>query len=121
MPKIVDKDTQLKTFFERSMGFVIQKAVFNRGTLTYYMYSKEDGKNIFFEQKPDTSMSCTIEGVTRNIPARDKLETALGHKPTNVEICRIVQEVILKMIDDQLDETKRQVGRDFDRFSRRGH
>lgn len=121
MGNVTDKDTQLKTFFEKSMGFVIRKAAYTRSTLTYYMYSKRDDKNIFFEQKPDTSMSCTIEGVTRNIPARDVLESALGHKPTNIEICRIVQEVILKMIDDQLDETKRQVGRDFDRFSRRGH
>ena len=32
----------------------------------------------------------------------------------------IKQEVILKMFDDQRDETSRQVGRDFDRFSRRG-
>lgn len=121
MGKVTEKDIQLKTFFEKSMGFVIRKAAFVRGTLTYYMYSKEHGKNIFFEQKPDTSMSCTIEGVTRNIPTRDAIEVALGHKPTDVEMCRIVQEVILKMIDDQLDETKRQVGRDFDRFSRRGH
>lgn len=121
MGNVTEKDTQLKNFFERSMGFVIRKAAYTRGTLTYYMYSKEHGKDIFFEQKPDTSMSCTIEGVTRRIPPRDALESALGHKPTNVEICRIVQEVILKMIDDQLDETKRQVGRDFDRFSRRGH
>lgn len=121
MRKVNEKDTQLKTFFEKSMGFVIRKAAFVRGTLTYYMYSKEHGKNIFFEQKPDTSMSCTIEGVTRNIPTMDAVEAVLGHKPTNVEICRIVQEVILKMLDDQLDETKRQVGRDFDRFSRRGH
>lgn len=121
MGNVTEKDTQLKTFFEKSMGFVIRKAAFARGTLTYYMYSREDDKNIFFEQKPDTSMSCTIEGVTRNIPARDALEAALGHKPSGVEVCRIVQEVILKMIDDQLDETKRQVGRDFDRFSRRGH
>lgn len=121
MGEIQKSDTQLKTFFEQSMGFVIQRAGFSKGTLTYYMYSRKHDKNIFFEQKPDTSMSCTIEGVTRNIPARDVLEAALGHKPTNVEVCRIVQEVILKMFDDQLDETKRQVGRDFDRFSRRGH
>lgn len=121
MGNVTDKDTQLKTFIENSMGLVITKAAFARGTLTYYMYSKRDDKNIFFEQKPDTSMSCTIEGVTRNIPTRDALEAALGHKPTSVEVCRIVQEVILKMIDDQRDETKRQVGRDFDRFSKRGH
>lgn len=121
MSKVDKADTQLKTFFEKSMGFVIRKAAYNRGTLTYYMYDRQQGKAILFEQRPDTSMSCTMEGVTRNIPARDALETALGHKPTQLEICRIVQEVILKMIDDQLDETKRQVGRDFDRFSRRGH
>lgn len=121
MSEIQKSDMQLKTFFEKSMGFIIQRAGFSKGTLTYYMYSKKDGKRILFEQRPDTSMSCTMEGVTRNIPARDALETALGHKPTQLEICRIVQEVILKMIDDQLDETKRQVGRDFDRFSRRGH
>ena len=121
MPKITDKDTQLKTFFEKSMGFVIRKVAYNRGTLTYYMYDRQQGKAILFEQRPDTSLSCTMEGVTRNIPARDALEKALGHRPTDVEICRIVQEVILKMLDDQLDETKRQVGRDFDRFSRRGH
>ena len=121
MPKITDKDTQLKTFFEKSMGFIIQKAEYSRGTLTYHMYSRADEKRIMFEQKPDTSMSCTICVVTRNIPARDVLETALKHKPTQLEVCRIIQEVILKMLDDQLDETKRQVGRDFDRFSRRGH
>lgn len=121
MGNVTKKDTQLKTFFEKSMGFVIRKAAFDRSTLTYYMYSRAHNKDIFFEQKPDTSMSCTIGGVTRNIPARDALETALGHKPSGVEVCRIVQEVILKMIDDQIDETKRQVGRDFDRFSRRGH
>lgn len=121
MSKVDTADMQLKNFLEKSMGFVIQRAGFSKGTLTYYMYSKKHDKNIFFEQKPDTSMSCTIDGVTRNIPARDALEAALGHKPTNIEVCRIVQEVILKMIDDQLDETKRQVSRDFDRFSRRGH
>ena len=121
MEKVTEKDTQLKNFFEKSMGFVIQKAAFVRGTLRYYMYSREHDKNIFFEQNPDTSMSCTIEGVTRSIPTRDVIEVVLGHKPTDIEMCRIVQEVILKMIDDQLDETKRQVGRDFDRFSRRGH
>lgn len=121
MGNITERDTQLKTFFEKSMGFVITKASFNRGTLTYYMYSEQHRKSILFEQKPDTSMSCTIQGVTRNIPARDQIQTALGHKPTDLEICRIVQEVILKMLDDQLDETSRQVGRDFDRFSRRGH
>lgn len=121
MAKIQKEDIQLKTFFERSMGFVIQKAGFTRGTLVYHMYSQEYGKRILFEQKPDTSMSCTIEGVTRIIPARDKIQAALHHEPTQLEICRIVQEVILKMIDEQEDETRRQVGRDFDRFSRRGH
>lgn len=121
MGNVTEKDTQLKTFFEKSMCFVIRRAAFVRGTLTYYMYSREHGKDILFEQKPDTSMSCTIDGVTRNIPTRDALEAALGHKPTKFEVCRIVQEVILRMIDDQQDETKRQVGRNFDRFSRRGH
>ena len=121
MGNVTEKDTQLKTFFEKSMGFVIRKATFVRGTLTYYMYSRQHDKSVFFEQKPDTSMSCTIEGVTRNIPTRDALEAVLGHGLTDLEMCRIVQEVILRMIDDQLDETKRQVGRDFDRFSRRGH
>lgn len=121
MGEIKSKDVQLKNLFEDTLGFIIRKAAYNRGTLTYYMYDRQQGKAILFEQRPDTSMSCTMEGVTRNIPARDALEKALGHKPTDVEICRIVQEVILKMLDDQLDETKRQVGRDFDRFSRRGH
>ena len=121
MSKVDKADVQLKNFFEKSMGFVIRKVAYNRGTLTYYMYDRQQGKAILFEQRPDTSLSCTMEGVTRNIPARDALEKALGHRPTDVEICRIVQEVILKMLDDQLDETKRQVGRDFDRFSRRGH
>lgn len=121
MGEVKKTDTQLKTFFEKTLGFVIQRAGFSRGTLTFWMYSRKDDKRILFEQKPDTSMSITIEGITRNIPTRDQLESALGHTPTQLEICRIVQEVILKMIDDQLDETKRQVGRDFDRFSRRGH
>lgn len=121
MGEVKKTDTQLKTFFEKTLGFVIQRAGFSRGTLTFWMYSRKDDKRILFEQKPDTSMSITIEGVTRNIPTRDQLEIALHHKPTDLEICRIIQEVILKMIDDQLDETKRQVSRDFDRFSRRGH
>lgn len=121
MGEIQKTDTQLKTFFEETLGLVIQKAGFSKGTLTFWMYRKQDGRHILFEQKPDTSMSITIEKVTRNIPAHDQLETALNHKPTDLEICRIVQEVILKMIDDQQDETRRQVGRDFDRFSRRGH
>ena len=121
MSKIEQADLQLKNFFEKSLGLKINKAAFNRGTLTYYMYSKEHDKEVLFEQRPDTSMSCTIAGITRNIPARDQLQVALGHQPTQMEICRIIQEVILKMFDDQLDETRRQVGRDFDRFSRRGH
>lgn len=102
-------------------GVILAPSLEAVGTLTFWMYSRKDDKRILFEQKPDTSMSITIEGVTRNIPARDQLEAALGHTPTQLEICRIVQEVILKMIDDQQDETRRQVGRDFDRFSRRGH
>lgn len=121
MGEIKKADTQLKNFFEQSLGMVIKKAAFNRGTLSFYMYAKEQEQDVLFEQKPDTSMSITIAGVTRNIPARDKIQAALGHQPTELEICRIVQEVILKMFDDQLDETRRQVGRDFDRFSRRGH
>ena len=120
MSEIRKEDTQLKNFLEKSLGMLIRKAVFTRGTLTYYMYSKEHSQDVLFEQKPDTSMSITIAGVTRNIPARDKIQAALGHQPTDLEICRIVQEVILKMFDDQQDETRRQVGRDFDRFSRRG-
>ena len=120
MGEIKKTDTQLKNFFENSLGMVIRRAMFNRGTLTYYMYSKPQGQDVLFEQKPDTSMSVTIGGVTRNIPARDKIQAALGHQPTELEICRIVQEVILKMFDDQQDEVRRQVGRDFNRFSRRG-
>lgn len=121
MGEIKSKDVQLKNLFEDTLGFTIKKAAYTRGTLTYYMYSPQHKQDVLFEQKPDTSMSCTIGGVTRNIPARDKIQIVLGHQPTQLEICRIVQEVILKMFDDQLDETKRQVGRDFDRFSRRGH
>ena len=120
MSEIRKEDTQLKNFLEQSLGMLIRKAVFTRGTLTYYMYSKPQGQDILFEQKPDTSMSVTIGGVTRNIPARDKIQAALGHQPSELEICRIVQEVILKMFDDQQDEVRRQVGRDFNRFSRRG-
>lgn len=120
MGQVQKSDTQLKNFFEQSLGMLIRKAVFNRGTLTFYMYAKQQQQDVLFEQRPDTSMSVTIGGVTRNIPPRDKIQAALGHQPTDLEICRIVQEVILKMFDDQLDETKRQVGRDFDRFSRRG-
>lgn len=121
MDKVKQEDYNLKPFFEGTLGLQIQKAAYNRGTLTYYMYSLQHRKNITFERRPDTSMGCTICGVTRNIPARDAIKVALGHEPSQLEICRIIQEVILKMLDDQLDETKRQVGRDFDRFSRRGH
>lgn len=121
MGEVKKTDLQLKTFFEKTLGFVIQRASFTKGTLTFWMYSKKYDKRILFEQKPDTSMSITIDSVTRNIPACDKLEKALGHVPTQLEICRIVQEVILRMIDDQEDETRKQVTRDFDRFSRRGH
>lgn len=121
MGQVTKDDLQLKSFFEKSMGFIIRKATFTRGTLTYYMYDRKECKDVYFERKPDTSMSCTIEGVTRIIPTTMQIKAALGHEPTPMEICRIVQEVILKMFDDQLDETRRQVGRDFDRFSRRGH
>ena len=120
MGEINKQDLQLKQFFEDTLGLTINRAGFNRGTLTYYMYSRQHKQQVLFEQKPDTSMSCTIAGVTRNIPGREALATALGHTPTALEICRIVQEVILKMFDDQRDETSRQVGRDFDTFSRRG-
>lgn len=118
---ITDNDYRLKSLFEDTLGFTITKASFNKGTLVYYMYSVADKKDITFECKPNTAMSCTIDGVCRHIPTRVELEAALGHKPSSMEICRIVQEVILKMLDDGIDETKRQVGRDFDRFSRRGH
>lgn len=121
MGKVDKTDVQLKNFFEKTMRLIIRRAGYSRGTLTYWMYSQEWEKDILFEQKPDTSMSCTIEGVTRCIPSKDKIAAALGHDPSDLEICRIVQEVILKMIDEQRDETRRQVGRDFDRFSRRGH
>lgn len=120
MGKITKHDFQLKSFFENTMGFLMERASYNKGTLTYVMYSKQHRKYITFEQKPDTSMSCTINHVTRNIPAESEITTALGHEPTSMEMCRIVQEVLLKMLDEQQDETRRQVGRDFDRFSRRG-
>lgn len=117
---IEKKDYNLKSFFEDTLNFKIKNASFNRGTLTYFMYSAQHRKEVIFEQKPDTSMSCTIGGVTRNIPAESQVEAALGHRPTSMEMCRIIQEVILKMFDEQQDETRRQVSRDFDRFSRRG-
>lgn len=121
MGKITNNDYQLKSFFENTLRFKIERASYNRGTLTYFMYSSQHKKYVTFEQKPDTSMSCTINRVTRNIPGESALEQALGHQPSPMEICRIVQEVILKMLDDQKDAIKREVGRDFDRFSRRGH
>ena len=94
MGKVTDKDIQLKTFFEKSMGFVIRKAAFTRGTLMYYMYSKEHDKNIFFEQKPDTSMSCTIEGVTRNIPTKD----VVFHAQWQADIYKVVFDYGKKVI-----------------------
>lgn len=121
MGKIKSEDFQIKAFFEDTMGLIIRRAMYTKGTLTYYMHSKQYGKDIFFEQRPDTSMSCTIEGITRNIPTRIAMGKALGHTPTDMEVCRLVQDVILKMLDEQEDETKRQVGRDFERYSRRGH
>lgn len=121
MGEVQKTDMQLKTFFEKTLGLVIQKADFSKGTLTLWMYRQKDNRRILFEQRPDTSMRITIGGVTRTIPAREQLEIALNHKPTDLEICRIVQEVILKMIDDLQDETTRQISRDFDRFGRRLH
>lgn len=117
--KITKDDLNLKSFFEQAMGYTITRASFAHGTLVYYMTT--GSKDIRFEQKADTSMSITICGVTRTIPAEPMLEKALGHKPSRLEICRIVQEVLLKMIHDQLDETRKQVTGDFERFSRRGH
>ena len=121
MSKIQSEDFQIKTFFEDTMGLVIRKASYARGTLMYYMYSKQHGKDIYFEQRSDTSMTCTIGGVERHIPARMAIQKALGHAPTDMEVCRIVQEVILKMLDEQEDETKRDVTKSFERYSRRGH
>lgn len=121
MDKVRSEDYQLKPFFENVMGLQIRKAAYNKGTLTYHMYSGQHNKSITFERRPDTSMSCTICGVTRNIPKDSDIAVALGHTPGAAEVCRIIQEVILKMLDEQLDETTRQVRRDFDRLSRRGH
>ena len=80
---IAKKDYNLKSFFEDTLNFKIRNASFNRGTLTYFMYSTQHRKDVIFEQKPDTSMSCTIGGVTRNIPAKSQVEAALGHRPTS--------------------------------------
>lgn len=121
MANVAEKDCLLRPFFEDTLGFKIQNASFSRGTLVYRMYSAEFSKVIVFEQKPDTSMSCTISGITRNIPTREVLRQALQHEPSNLEICRIVQQVILKMLDAQQDETRRSIGSDFEKFSRRHH
>lgn len=119
MAMVKKDDTQLKKFLERTMGLQILRAGFVRGTLTYTMRGR-DGETVVLEQKPDTSISITIQDVTRNIPSKMELESRLGHEPTELETCRIIQQVILKMIDDLEDETRRDVRNSFDRFSRRG-
>lgn len=121
MSKIQNKDFQMKTFFEDTMGLTIKKAGFSKGTLTYYMHSDQYHADVVFEQRPDTSMTCTIGGIERHIPTRMAIQKALGHTPTDMEVCRIVQEVLLKMLDEQQDETTRDVNRSFERYSRRGH
>ena len=119
MAKVEKDDTQLKKFLERTMGLQILRAGFDRGTLTYLMRD-HDGDSVVLEQRPDTSIRITIQDVTRTIPSRLELEKRLGHEPTELEICRIIQQVILKMVDDQQDETHRDVRGSFERFSRRG-
>ena len=119
MAMVKKDDTQLKKFLERTMGLQILRAGFDRGTLTYMMRGR-DGETVVLEQKPDTSISITIQDVTRNIPSKMELERQLGHEPTELETCRIIQQVIIKMIDEQEDETRRDVRHSFDRFSRMG-
>ena len=119
MAMVKKDDTQLKKFLERTMGLQILRAGFDRGTLTYMMRGR-DGETVVLEQKPDTSISITIQDVTRNIPSKMELERRLGHEPTELETCRIIQQVILKMIDELEDETRRDVRGAFERYSRRG-
>lgn len=115
------KDLQLRRFFEETMGMDILHASFARGTLTFTMRNHETGLLFRYEQNPDTSISIKFGDVTRRIPGKAEIENVLGHEPTDLEVCRLVQNVILRMIEDEVDETKKDVAASFDRYSRRGH
>ncbi len=114
------KDLQLRRFFEETMGMKILHASYARGTLTFTLQNNE-GMLFRYEQNPDTSISIKYGDVTRRIPGKAEIENVLGHEPTDLEVCRLVQNVILRMIEDEEDETKKDVAASFDRYSRRGH
>lgn len=118
---ITDKDFNYRPFFEQTMGMQILGASFQHNSLTYKMYSPQFKKTVVVETKPDTSISITVGKYTRILPKEVDLEKALGQTPTQMVRCRLIQEIILKMVEDQKDAVKRDVTKSFDRLSRRGH
>lgn len=119
MPQVQKDDTQLKKFLERTLGLQILRAGFARGTLTYTMQGR-DGETVVLEQKPDTSISIRVGDVTRNIPTKVEVARALGHEPSELEVCWLIQQVYDKIKDDQEDEDRRNIRGAFQRYSRRG-
>jgi hypothetical protein len=119
MASVQKDDTQLKKFLERTLGLQILRAGFVRGTLTYTMRG-QDGETVVLEQRPDTSTSIRVGDVTRTIPTKVEVERMLGHEPSELEMCRLIQQVYDKILEQQEDEDRRNIRGDFQRFSRRG-
>lgn len=106
----------IKRYLENHMGFKTLGCVRNKHSVVYKM-KHEEGFEMLYEMMGNGSMEFTIEGETRTLPPKEVLEKSLGHEPSEVQILRLVFQIVSKMLDNHRDETAVELRNKFERHA----
>lgn len=110
-------DLNVKNYLETHMEFTTLGCLKNKHSVVYKMEHAE-GFILWFEVVGTGEMNFRIGNEKRTLPAREVLEKALGHEPNQVEIVRLVYQIVEKMLDNQRDPMTVEFRNKFERHGR---
>lgn len=93
----------IKTYLEENMGFKTVACSRNRQSVVYRMKHQE-GFEMTYELLGNGGMQFTIDDETRTLPSSEELARVLPHEPDEVVVCRLVSQIVSKMLDNRRDQ-----------------
>lgn len=112
-------DMNVKKYLEGQMGFTTAGCTTSGHSVTYLMHHQATGLDMVYEMCGDGRLKFTIAGECRTLPKPEDLQAQLPEKVTDQTICRLVSQIVDRLLDNAQDETKVGIRKKFERHSKK--
>lgn len=120
MGKSVEKlDMNVKKYLESQMGFKTVSCNTAGHSVSYKMYHKQNDCYMTYEMCGDGSLKFTIKGECRVLPKPEDLQKQLPETVTEQTIVRLVFQIVTRLLDNALDDTKVIIRKQFERHAKK--